>query len=177
MKGETEAFGHLIRRHQKLAFALAFRLLCDEQEARDVTQEAFIKAWTNLARFDPERTFGPWLYTIVSHQALDHLRSRKRRFALFTRDSDEAGCPEIPHREELDESISNAELAAIIRRLTARLSPTQRLVFTLRDLHDLPIVEVLEMTGLSEGSIKTNLHHARKHIRAMLERSYLVKEK
>ena len=142
-----------------------------------MTQEAFIKAWTNLAQFDPERKFATWLYAIVSHQALDYLRSRKRRFALFTRDSDEAGFPELPDENALDETISHAELAAIIRRLTARLSPTQRLVFTLRDLHDLSIVEVLEITGLSEGSVKTNLHHARKHIRAMLERSYLVKEK
>lgn len=175
--GDTEAFGLLVRQYQSYAFALAFRLLCDEQEARDVTQESFIKAWTNIAQFNAERKFTTWLYTIVSHQALDHLRSRKRRFALFPRSPAEPDVPDLPDERQLDETVSNSELAAIIRRLTERLSPTQRLVFSLRDLQDLPIAEVVEITGLSEGSIKTNLHYARKQIRTMLERSYHVKEK
>ncbi len=177
LAGDTGAFGHLVRRYQSYTFALAFRLLCNEQEARDVTQESFIKAWTHLAQFDPNRSFTTWLYAIVSHQALDHLRSRKRRFALFPRDAAEADLSDLQDERALGETVSNADLAAIIRRLTERLSPTQRLVFSLRDLHDLSIGEVLEITGLTEGSVKTNLHYARKQIRAMLERFYHVKEK
>lgn len=170
--GNSTAFGTLVRATQSFAYALAFRFLCSEQDARDVVQEAFVKVWQHLAEYDRSRKFTTWLYAIVSNLSMDHLRSRKRRLNLFAPDS--SADPVDPR--ELESIHSNAELAAIVRRLAGDLPRVQRLVFTLRDLQDLSVSEVVEVSGLSEASVKTNLHLARKRIRELMIGHAYVKE-
>jgi len=81
---------------------------------------------------------------------------------------------DLPDERDWEISLSHEQLADIVRTLSKRLSPTQRLVFTLRDLQDLTVAEVVDITGLSIGSIKTNLHYARKSIRDTLVQHYGV---
>ena len=170
--GDSTAFGSLVRATQSFAYALAFRFLCNEQDARDIVQEAFVRVWEHLGDYDRSRKFTTWLYAIVSNLSMDHLRSRKRRFNLFVSGLEED--PVDPHG--LESAHSNAELAAIVQKLTDELPPTQRLVFVLRDLQDLSVSEVVETSGLSEASVKTNLHLARKRIGELLVRNKYVKE-
>jgi RNA polymerase sigma-70 factor (ECF subfamily) len=169
--GDSTAFGALVRATQSYAYALAFRFLCSEQDARDVVQEAFVKVWEHLGDYDRSKKFTTWLYAIVSNISLDHLRSRKRRLNLFASGSDTD--PIDPR--ELESVHSNAELAAIVQKLAGDLPRVQRLVFTLRDLQDLSVGEAVEASGLSEASVKTNLHLARKRIRELLVRNDYVK--
>ena len=82
----------------------------------------------------------------------------------------------LPDLHLVDQSHSNRELAAIVEALAHRLSPKQRLVFTLRDLHECSIEETSSITGMSAASVKSNLCHARRHIRDMLARAYDLKE-
>jgi DNA-directed RNA polymerase specialized sigma24 family protein len=77
--GDQAAFATLVRGYYPVAYALAVRILCDEMEAEDVAQEAFIRVWRNLDRFDPETRFTTWLYRIVTNLSLDRIRSRRRR--------------------------------------------------------------------------------------------------
>jgi RNA polymerase sigma-70 factor (ECF subfamily) len=151
-------------------------MLYDEDEAEDVVQEAFIRVWKHIDEFKGEHRFTTWLYAIVSNLCLDRLRRRKRTRRIFARYEQN---PEIEHLADIpvtDEVHSNNDLVRIIRVLAERLSPKQRLVFALRDLQECSVEETAEITGMSAGSVKSNLCHARRHIRAMLESVYDVKE-
>ena len=171
-EGDSTAFGLLVRTHQVYAFALAFRMLSDEDEARDVVQESFIRVWKNLERYDPSQKFTTWLYAIVSRLSLDRLRSRSRANRFFRRGNDDTLLEEARDNVDPETLYSNREIAQIITRLTDDLSPTQKLVFTLRDLQGCTIQEVCDITGLSGGSIKTNLSYARQKIRHLLATQY-----
>jgi RNA polymerase sigma-70 factor (ECF subfamily) len=167
--GDTMAFAALVRDYQACAYALAARLLWREDEAEDVVQEAFVRVWQNIHRYDPSVRFTTWLYRIVTNLCIDHLRARKRRIPNWSTNTDDE--PESAGPDPLEQA-SRGDLLAIIKSLAEQLPSTQRLVFLLRDLQDLSIDEVAQITGLSEASIKTNLHYARRRLRDQLSREY-----
>ncbi len=175
--GDLTAFDELVRSHQAYAFGLALRLLHNEIEAEDVTQEAFVKAWRHIDRFDLNREFTTWLYKIVVNLCLDTLRVRKKTWRLFSSIETFPTNLEPADSDDPIESQSNRQLCELIREITADLPVKQRLVFTLRDLENLSVQEVREITGLSVASVKTNLHYARKNIRAILATRYDVRER
>ena len=171
---DLAAFEQLVRNYQPYAFSLAMKFLCDEAEASDVVQDAFVRVWKNIDHYDPNQRFSTWLYKIVTNLCVDRFRVLKRnRNLFFSRDRDPM-MEDLPDERDWETLQSHEQLADIIRALSKRLSRTQRLVFTLRDLQDLTIDEVVEITGLSVGSIKTNLHYARKSIRDTLVQHYGV---
>jgi RNA polymerase sigma-70 factor, ECF subfamily len=173
--GDSGAFALLVRSHQAYAFALAFRMLADEDEALDIVQDSFIRVWKNLERYDPAQKFTTWLYAIVSRLCLDRLRSRSRSNRLFRKGDSEKPLEWERDPRDTETLYSNRELTEIITRLSTELSPAQKLVFTLRDLQECTIQEVCEITGLSEGSIKTNLSYARHKIRHQLAARYDIR--
>jgi RNA polymerase sigma-70 factor (ECF subfamily) len=172
--GDLDAFNELILHHQQYAFSVAIHLLCDEQDARDAVQETFLRVWEHFHRYEPERKFTTWLYTIVTNVCLDRLRHRKRWQRLFATGVADGEVEDLPEEQDLSTLHSNRELCAIIRTLTDQLPPKQRLVFVLRDLEDLPVEEVATISGMSEASVKTNLHLARRRLRSLLARDYAV---
>jgi RNA polymerase sigma-70 factor (ECF subfamily) len=150
------------------------KFVCDEAEASDIVQESFIRVWKHIDRYDPAKKFTTWLYRIVSNLCVDRFRSLRRTGSLFlSRDRDPV-MEDLPDEKDWEKRCSDAQLAGIIRALARGLSGKQRLVFTLRDLHDLPVDEVVAITGMSVGSVKTNLHYARKTVRNILIRQYGV---
>jgi RNA polymerase sigma-70 factor (ECF subfamily) len=171
---DLAAFEQLVRTYQPYAFSLAMKFLCDEAEASDVVQDSFLRVWKNIDRYDPNQKFTTWLYKIVANLCVDRLRALKRSRSIFlSRDRDPV-MEDLPDERDWETMRSHEQLADIIRTLSGQLSRKQRLVFTLRDLQDLTVDEVAEITGLSIGSIKTNLHYARKSIRDVLVRYYGV---
>jgi RNA polymerase sigma-70 factor (ECF subfamily) len=170
--GDSRAFAHLVRSHQAYAFTLAFRMLSDEDEASDIVQESFIRVWKNMNRYDPSQKFTTWLYAIVSRLCLDRIQSLARFRKLFRREDDTTGLEWPYDPTDPEKVLTNREIATIIEQLAGDLSPTQRLVFTLRDLQQCTIEEVCEITGLSNGSVKTNLSYARRRIRHRLVQQY-----
>lgn len=171
---DLAAFEQLVRKYQPYAFSLAMRFLCDEAEASDVVQESFLRVWKHIDRYDPNQKFTTWLYKIVSNLSVDRFRSLKRSRSIFLSRDQNPVMENLPDERDWETLRSHEQLAEIIRTLSNRLSRTQRLVFTLRDLQDLTVDEVVEITGLSHGSVKTNLHYARKAIRDLLVRHYGV---
>lgn len=166
--GDHRAFGTLVREYQSYAFALALRFSWDRQEADDIVQESFVRVWKHIGSFDPEQRFTTWLYAIVARLSIDHQRSKSRWRQLLVRREEwrvEEGAIEVWSPEEM---MDGKELLAKIKRLVEDLPRTQRLVFTLRDLQDLSMEEVAEVTGMAPTSIKANLCHARRRIRTML---------
>jgi len=171
---DLAAFEQLVRKYQPYAFSLAMKFLCDEAEASDVVQDSFLRVWKNIDRYDPKQRFTTWLYKIVINLCVDRFRVLKRSRSIFlSRDRDPV-MEDLPDERDWETMRSHEQLADIIRTLSGRLSPKQRMVFTLRDLQDLTVEEVVEITGLSTGSVKTNLHYARKSIRDVLVRHYGV---
>ncbi len=174
---DGSAFEQLVLRHQSYAYALAFRFLSDEDDANDIVQEAFIRVWKHIDHFDTRKKFTTWLYSIVTHLALDRLRSLRRKQRVFVSSGEDTQIEEISDGQDSFEVHSNQELAGMVRMLTKELPLKQRLVFTLRDLQDLPVEEVAEIANMSVGSVKTSLHYARRTIRERLVIRYRVGRK
>jgi RNA polymerase sigma-70 factor (ECF subfamily) len=161
--GERGAFDDLVRRHQKSIFLLALRYLGQQEDARDVTQRAFVQAYRQVERFRGESSFRTWLYRIAANLALDALRARGRETRLVAELLEPA--PPAP----LDsDKLGEREERIRLRRAVAELPPKQRLVVELRIFEELPFREVAEVVGSTEDSAKVNFHHALKKLRAML---------
>jgi len=161
------AFRYLVERYQATAFRFAFRLSCETMLAEDICQKAFLRVWNYRLKLNPEARFSTLLYTIVSRLWIDEIRSRNRLPAL--KDSVDLNQDHISNEPSLETISHNQDLARRIKRLSHKLPPKQRLVFTLRDLEDLSIAEVVQITGISAGSVKTNLSLARRKLRQQIK--------
>ena len=164
--GDQWAFRALVEQHQQYAFALAFRILCDEDEAKDAVQESFIKIWKHMNRYDVNIKFSTWFHTIVTNSALDRLRSQRRLNAVPIEALGESIGRIQNHNPE--RHADNADLARLIRSISEKLPITQKLVFILRDIHGFPSKEVERILDLPENSVKSNLYHARKAVKGKL---------
>jgi RNA polymerase sigma-70 factor, ECF subfamily len=168
--GHSDQFRKLVEISQSMIYSLAFRLLCDEDEAKDIVQETFVKVWRNLNSFDTKMKFSTWIYTIATRLCYDRLRvwRRKSVFRIFTTENEMQ--LDIPSLENVENEVINADLRRVIAKLTSGLSLKQKLVFTLSEIECLEIEEIIAITGLSAEKIKSNLYLARQSIRKKLER-------
>ncbi len=162
--GDRGSFAFLVKKYQHMAYNLAFRIVCDEDDTKDIVQDSFIKIWKNMKRYNPKVKFSTWIYTIVTNTAIDFLRSTKKR--VMTRiDNMEESLTGNNMESELD----NRELGDLIKMASNGLTTKQRLVFILRDLQGLKSEEVSEILKLSATSIKSNLYHTRNNIREKIQ--------
>ena len=161
-RGESYAFDLLVRRHDRRAFSLAFRLLGHREDAEDVVQESFIAALEALDRFDAARPFGPWLYRIVVNRSLNARKSRARRSTEQVPE-DAPAATLSPER-----SAERAETRRQVREAMAVLPDRQRAVMTMIELEGFSGPEVAEILGMPEGTVRWHLHSARKALRAAL---------
>ena len=164
--GDQAAFRAVVQTFQPMVFRLAFRLLCDDDEAKDIVQETFIRVWLNIGRYDAAQSLRTWIYTIATRLCLDRLKNA-RFTAPLPDDDDVFSC--FMADDAADSHLENQELASIIRRLADGLSPKQRLVFTLVHLEGLSAADVEQITGLDADKIKSNLYVARKTMRDKLK--------
>ena len=162
--GNKEAFRWLVQQHQRLVFSLALKMLADEEEAKDVVQETFIRVWQRISDYNPQKPFTTWLYTIASRLCLDHLKQMRRILPL---PEDESVLQRVANDEQ--QTLENSEWVSIVRMLAEGLSPKQKLVFTLCQLEGLPSAEVEQITGLDARQVKSNLYVARQTIREHLK--------
>lgn len=169
-QGDVWAFRQLVELHQQFAFSLAFRIVCDEDDARDIVQEAFIRVWKHLKDFVPEVKFTTWLYRIVVNLSYDRLKGERSRRRLFMPLSKTVEGDRSAVGRPVDTDVMNRDLADRIKTIAHGLPVRQRVVFVLRDLQDLSVQEVAEILGISHEAVKTNLCYARRHIRLSLKR-------
>lgn len=171
--GDKTAFRVVVMNYQQMVYSLAFRLLCDEDEAKDIVQESMIKVWLNFRSFDatkgrePATALRTWIYTIATRLCLDRLKQKER---LEPMPEDEDCFIEYLSEEESDRHLMNKELISIIKTLVSHLSPKQRTVFTLVHLENMDTAEVTKITGMDAEKVKSNLYVARKTIRERLKR-------
>jgi RNA polymerase sigma-70 factor (ECF subfamily) len=177
--GELAAFEALTGRHEQRVFALAMRMLRQQQDAEDVTQQTFLSVLENLAEFRGEASFSTWVLRIASHAALKIIRKRKglNPVSLDEATEDSESLNSIPHPEFIADWRQSPELLVErneTRRLLddalARLDEKHRLVFLLRDVEGLSIQETAEALDLSEANVKVRLLRARLQLREELTR-------
>ena len=139
-------------------------MLADEEEAKDVVQETFIRVWQRISDYDPQKSFTTWLYTIASRLCLDRLKQMRRILPL---PEDERVLQRFANDNQ--QTLENSEWVSIVRMLADGLSPKQKLVFTLCQMEGLPSAEVEQITGLDAKQVKSNLYVARQTIRERLK--------
>lgn len=167
IEGDQEAFRKLVEAYQHQAFVLAFRILRDEEEAKDAVQEGFVKIWRNIKNYNTANKFSAWMYRIMANCSIDRIRKIHRRNEV-TLEEDREDITGI-RKTEPDMIMDNKEIARTIRILAGKLPEKQQAVFILRDIQGMESAEVQTILGISESQVKSNLHHARRSIRSKLE--------
>lgn len=176
-RGDLNAFNQLILNYQNLAFSVAMRTLQDEASAADTVQESFIKAYRGIGNFQGG-SFKSWIIRIVVNSCYDVLRTQKRRNVDSLDDlveESENSSVLLDHSESPHEYAERMELNQLIEAAIQMLPPDQRLVLTLCDIHGHTYEEIVEMTDLPMGTVKSRINRARTRLRDyLLQRSELL---
>ena len=164
--GDQAAFKWLVENYQQRVFSLAFRIICNDEEARDITQESFVKVWQKIESFNEELSFFSWLYKIVTNCAIDKLRVKKRyKYVSLDQNTENQISYDF---NDLDKELDNKEMGQLINALVDELPEKQRLIFVMRDLQRFSSKETEETLNLSDTAVKSNLYYARINIRNKL---------
>lgn len=180
-KGDLEAFSQLVKRYDRNIFRIAQHITHNEEDAQDVVQEAFLKAYQNLEQFQGNSKFYTWLVRIAVNEALMKLRRRRTdRTVSIDEDveTEEGSMPrEVadwgPNPEQL---YRQSELSEILKKTVQGLPPGFRTVFVLRDVEGLSTEETAEMLGLSVPAVKSRLLRARLQLRERLSKYFKSKD-
>lgn len=174
--GDTSAFNELVNRYESKIFRLAQNITQNREDAEDVMQEAFLKAYEHLKDFQGDSRFYTWLVRIAVNQGLMKLR-RRRPNQVSIDEPVETEEDAIPREIEdwgpsPEQRYAQTELQSILSRATAQLEPGFRMVFLLRDVEDLSTEETAELLGLSVPAVKSRLLRARLRLRQKLDRYF-----
>jgi RNA polymerase sigma-70 factor, ECF subfamily len=172
-RGHLEAYETLVNRYRQRVYGLAFSMLRNEQDATDLSQETFVKAWQAIRGFRKNASFYTWLYRITTNLCIDFVRKRDRR-------------PTVPFEEAVDpdadvnvdvppsnqpsptDEMRRKELREQIDAALLELSPEHRAVVQLREFEGLEYAEIAKAVGCSLGTVMSRLHYARKHLQKLL---------
>lgn len=169
--GDLEARRWLFERYREMAFRVALRITRREQDALDVVQDSFIRAFDRLADFEGQAGFQTWLMRIVSNRALDLLRARKVRRAVSLDSGDDTPGPALagPAGEgRPGASLEQGELAERLRRAIEQLPPDQRAVFALYATGEMTYAEIAAALEIPIGTVMSRLYHARRRLHELL---------
>lgn len=169
-QGDGAAWEMLVGQHQEAVFRLAYLLLGDADEAQDVAQEAFIRAFQSLHRFDSARPLRPWLLRITTNLAHNRRRAISRYLAAWQRLV--RATPEPETTNTLDQHLHRSREAQTLWEAVQRLNRTDQEVIYLRYFLDLSVAEVAEVADIAPGTVKSRLHRALKRLRSVVEQEY-----
>jgi len=174
--GDADAFRVLVERYQGRAYRLALRILRNEESARDAVQEAFVKAYTSLGRFEERSSFFTWLYRLVTNQCIDMRRREHAERRVEWREGDpleEAALPLAPEAEmsapalPVDE-VERLQLREQLAAAIGKLPQAARETLLLREVDGLAYAEIAEAQGIPRGTVMSRLHYARRRLQELL---------
>ena len=176
-EGDTQAFGELVRRYESKIFRLAQHITQNREDAEDVLQETFLKAYEHLNQFQGQSKFYTWVVRIAVNQALMKLRRRKTDKSVSLDETIDTGEDTIVREiaswdEDPEQRFSREEIGQILESAIEGLEPPYRSVFVLRDMEDLSTEETAEALGLSVPAVKSRLLRARLQLREKLTRQF-----
>lgn len=167
--GDLHNFRKVVEKTTPMIFSVAFRILGDEDAARDIVQDTMVTIWQKLSRIKTVESYKTWAYRIALNKCYDHLRKQKRQkenryddqtWAIISNHISEEGITELENKEN----------AQIINLLTNKLSQKQKAVFILSELEEMPAGEIAKITGMNRSAVKANLYYARKNIESLLQK-------
>jgi len=165
-RGESQAFETLVRRHMTDAFYVAYGYVGNAEDARDLSQEAFVKAYQARARFDETRPFYPWLYRILKNHCLNFVTRGHKHVSL----DDENEHREIPSPAASPlENLEERERKRLVRTALDRLSEDHREIIVLKNFRDHSYKEISDILGIPIGTVMSRLFYARQALRALIE--------
>ncbi len=172
-EGDLQAFDALITKYRTRVFHMVYSMVRNEEDALDLAQEGFVRAWKNLHRFRGEASFYTWLYRIVNNVALDFMRRQKRRPSVSFEEQTEMGAEvdlglasndsELPHK-----NLEHAEMRSRIDEAIATLSPKHQAVILLKEVEGLHYHEIAQVMKTSIGTVMSRLFYARKRLQMLL---------
>lgn len=170
-RGDRAAFGTLTKLYQKRAYAIAYGFVGNREDALELAQEAFVRAYRAMARFDTKMPFYPWLYRIVKNTCLNHLKKRRRRGETSLDGLMASGFDAVSPRPGPDRNAALGDLRAAIARALEKINVDHREIITLRHVHELSYREIAECLNIPQGTVMSRLHAARRSLRKALEAS------
>jgi RNA polymerase sigma-70 factor, ECF subfamily len=163
-RGDAAAFEEIVKRHQRRVYGVALRIVRSHAVADDVAQEAFLRAWRSLDRFELGRPFAPWVCRIAANQAVNHVRSPLAREDPLPEDGDGGGV--APRSDDADPlgTLLDAEAQEVLSRALDELPAEQRAAFVLRAVEELSYREIAETLDISPGTVMSRLFRARERL-------------
>jgi RNA polymerase sigma-70 factor (ECF subfamily) len=177
--GDTQAFDQLVSRYRTRVFGMIYNMVRNEQDAWDLAQDSFVKAWKSIGRFRSQSSFYTWIYRIVMNVTIDWLRKKQVK-GTGTEFDDSVQLKEIdpasrtsPRAEPLPhERMERDEVRARIDAAIAQLSPEHRAVILMKETEDMQYHEIAEALGCSIGTVMSRLFYARKKLQSSLRDVY-----
>jgi len=168
-QGDDEAFTNLVETYQKPVYNLCYRMVGEPGDAEDAAQETFLRAYQNLHRYDPSRSFGTWILSIAAHYCIDCLR--KRKFLMFSMDAEneDGSSFELPDPDSPDpeaESVTKEQRDSL-HLLLKDLDATDRAAVIMRYWYDFSEVEIASSLKLTVSAVKSRLHRSRRALAGM----------
>jgi len=161
-RGDLTAFTYLVAAYQGPVFNLAYRMLGNAVEAEDAVQETFLRMYTKLHTYQPERKLSSWVLAIASHYCIDRLR--RRRGNWLSLDEEPVAMVTPSRTPGPEEQAQRSETRNEVQRLVEQLEPAYRTPLVLRYWHDLSYAEIAAVMGLTVQAVKSRLHRARKQL-------------
>lgn len=182
-KGDIRAFEEMVKKYELIVYKIAFKSVGNEEDAKDVTQEAFLKIHKNISKFNFQSKFSTWLYRIVANTAIDFLRKKKTVYSIDQNIEGEEGefKREIADENEMNQPEKNLEKNEIkleVQSAILGLSIEHRTVLILREYQNLSYDEISNILGIKVGTVKSRIKRARENLKdKLLETSYLNNKK
>lgn len=170
--GDIAAFEQLIELHERRVVTLAWRLLGNQEDARDAAQEVFLRLYKHLGKYDPARDFAGWLYRIVINVCRDAQRKRRADHCSLEAELAAGTMPEPASAHDTEAAALLAEEQALLLLALATLTEKERAALVLRDLEGLPSDEVAAILGSSPTTVRSQISAARTKLRAFRARYY-----
>ena len=173
LAGDATAYRGLVEKYQGRVYSLIYGMVRNREDARDLTQEAFVKAYRSLETFRLEAGFYTWMYRIAMNLAIDFVRKRKRREVVgfdetIAQRDDDGDIAEVHHEEGPGRALERKQTLARIMDAMEELPEDQRQVVLLRELEGLSYKEIADVMGIPEGTVMSRLFYARKKLQKLL---------
>ncbi len=168
LSGNTSAFAYFVNTYQEMAVNIAYRICENMQDAEDVVQESFVKAYKNLHTFRLESKFSTWLYRIVFNTAVTFTKAKM----WVVDDEVETAAIDLSSDLDTDSQLEISETSEIVSYVLSKMPKAYGLMLTLFYLEDNSIKEIAEITGLNNSNVKVMLHRARKMFKELITKSY-----
>ena len=172
--GDQDAFGQLVLAHQNKVYTLCVHMVTNREEAEDLAQEAFLKAWRSLSSFQEESSFATWMHRLTTNVCLDHLRKQARRQNISTAvslDDEESGWTEPDdHTQDPQRRLEQREQRELLAKALNELPEHHRRLIIMREVSGLSYQEIADALDADLGTVKSGISRARERLRKILLR-------